>query len=144
MRALITVHGGGERRVVDTSLEMDAWLDALAAVHPPGWVQITTTASRGVLSIALGRDDLSSLRFVDDADPAGTLASNGTLLHALGSYEFSDQGGYSPVPAEEAVAPRDARAAVWEFVQTGHRPTTVTWRQTRSYGSIGAPLQLWA
>lgn len=143
MPGFIMVHGGGERRDVDTPLELEAWLDALAAVHPPCWAQITTTTSIAVLEIALGRSDLSSLRFLDQAHTPAPLASTGTLRQMLGNYDFADEGAYRPVPAEEAIAPREARTAVCEFVRTGRRPTVVAWHQARSYGLVNTPLPLW-
>lgn len=133
----VTVYDGDQRRAVCTLLELDGLLDALAAVGPPGWVEITSGADNGVLSIALGHRDLSSLRLVDSDSPAVALASTGTLHAVLGSYDFAGPRGCQPVAAEEAIAIGEARAAVREFVQTGRRPTGVGWRPTHAPGFRG-------
>lgn len=142
MPGFITVHGGGARRDVDTPLELEAWLDALAAVNPPCWARVTTTSS-AALDIALGRSDLSCVHFLDQPHTPAPLASTGTLLHVLGNYDFVDEGAYRPVPAEEAIAPREAPAAICEFVRTGRRPSVVAWRPARTYGPMGGAPPLW-
>ncbi|MGH3503966.1 MAG: Imm1 family immunity protein [Nocardioidaceae bacterium] len=136
----VFVHtAGGGRWTVDTLLQLDALLTALATVGPPGWVEITSSRGRRGLGVAVGRGDVSSLTYADRDQP-GWLTSVGASPGALGGYEFTALDGSAQlVGAEQAVPVQRAWQATTEFVQTGQRPTCVQWRSIPSHGSGSVP-----
>ncbi|MGH3094474.1 MAG: Imm1 family immunity protein [Streptosporangiales bacterium] len=142
MKDPVTVDDGIQRREVATLVELHAWLDALAAVGGPAWVEISG-GDGAMLQVALGRDDLSSLRFTDNAAAGPVMVSTGTVPTALGSYDFTDRGLDRAVLAEEAIPVTVARVAVDEFVQSGHRPTAVAWHPADPPGTVPGMSWLW-
>lgn len=114
---------------VETSVELDALLTAIAAVVGPSWVELIG-ADNTVLRVAVGRDDLSSLTYADPTT-AECLACTGTRL-PLGDELFDDRGLPTPLDPHSVIPVTDARAAAREFLETGQRPVNLDWHDPRA------------